>query len=273
VWILAADVPTWMIRAMAALCIIFIVVSHSESRLPQRSLSIARLATIIAGVGFFGFVVYVVADPSTHVRHTESAFLPAPRLTTPSMRLTSDYITVDLGRNSNGTFNVKVDPEPAGMPEKIEDVMRSVNQPFMGRYFPIRIYVDKDKSVYINTVVNEGLLVMPIPIVHNQLAVSGLQFDPNWDHNSNENALEIVDDRKMPVFQMIFKEPDQVIIRGVFKLMTDELLVINDDGPLFYDLLGPKNSKQPPLLESLHLKEKTLFRYPSYLYPGIMAEN
>jgi hypothetical protein len=53
-----------------------------------------------------------------------------------------------------------------------------------------------------------------ILIKHNTL----VYWPPNWDHNSNQSALEFVDDGLNPVFQLIFKSTSEAAINGVFAL-------------------------------------------------------
>jgi hypothetical protein len=73
-----------------------------------------------------------------------------------------------------------------------------------------------------------------LPIDRNRLIIR----PPRWDSNCNENALEIVNERQLPVFQMIVERPTHLTIKGQFSEndATDQMVRI--------------------------------FRYPSYDYAG-----
>jgi hypothetical protein len=76
---------------------------------------------------------------------------------------------------------------------------------------PLRIYVT-DSRPSIDANIHRGSGLEFVEIEKNQLA----HLPTGWDRNSNERAVEIVDERQRPIFQMIYEPPNRVIVNGVF---------------------------------------------------------
>jgi hypothetical protein len=66
-----------------------------------------------------------------------------------------------------------------------------------------------------------------------------------WDRNSSSNAFEIVDETRTPVLQVIYEQPERVVVNGVFA-----------GGNIFWQ----------------GQTRKALFKYPAYRYPSQYAE-
>jgi hypothetical protein len=80
----------------------------------------------------------------------------------------------------------------------------------------------------------------------------------DWDSNTSQTALEIVNEKGVPVLQVYYKNPYRISISGTFAVpggwlyATESSLLINP-------------SPDPPPL-------KPIFRYPSWKYPGEYAK-
>ena len=79
---------------------------------------------------------------------------------------------------------------------------------------------------------------------------------PGWDRNSNESAFEVVNERGIPVFQMVYVTPSDVSIRGILVFAGGLVMVANETT----NMLNPRNP--------FELAPKPLFKYPSRLHRG-----
>ena len=83
---------------------------------------------------------------------------------------------------------------------------------------------------------------------------------PGWDRNSNESAFEVVNERGVPVFQMVYLTPTDISIRGTLVFGGGFLIVANETTSL-------TNPRDP-----FAFAPKPLFKYPSRLHRGESAE-
>jgi hypothetical protein len=83
---------------------------------------------------------------------------------------------------------------------------------------------------------------------------------PNWDSNSNDAALEIINENQEPVLQIVYESPMQIAINGMFRTAQGKLITVTKEGGATKE--NP-NHKQ-------YLKR--LFKYPSWRYPGEFAD-
>jgi hypothetical protein len=97
----------------------------------------------------------------------------------------------------------------------------------------------------------------PIEIANNNFVVRPL----DWDRNSNDSALEIVDEDAKPMFQLVYLTPEHILIKGIFPMPDGEFLVADDDGV---------RVPVPSALLSEY-KITPIFKYPSWKYPGEYA--
>lgn len=79
----------------------------------------------------------------------------------------------------------------------------------------------------------------------------------SWDMNSNNSALEVVDDKGEPVFQFILKDESHIVLNGVF-VIAGMATIATDHGTTF--LTSPDN----PIRKQI----KPIFKYPAWKYPG-----
>lgn len=92
----------------------------------------------------------------------------------------------------------------------------------------------------------------PVEITNNEFKVR----PPNWDRNSNINAFEVINSDGYPVFQMIRNNPAHITVTGIFP--TPVGIFLAKPGTT----IGPVNSVPNDF------RLDTIFRYPSWKYPG-----
>lgn len=95
----------------------------------------------------------------------------------------------------------------------------------------------------------------PIKIIKNVL----YNLPSDWDRNSSEIALEIVNENKQPVYQLVYKEPFHLNIKGIFP---------HSLGVFIADDRGGVSSILYDRLYLVSIKLKPIFKYPSWRYPG-----
>jgi hypothetical protein len=163
-----------------------------------------------------------------------------PKLQHPAFREKSEQVSVDFG-GMGFTFlkeNLRAAP---GIPMRIAG------------FVPVTLHVVGD-NVFADAEVYGGQGKPTIKIVRNEFEVT----PPGWDKNSSENAFEVVDEKQIPVFQMIYETPSRIVIKGYIILPNGRLLFADDKG-LSFDLLPKK-----PL--------DRIFKYPAWKYPGVYNE-
>ena len=124
-------------------------------------------------------------------------------------------------------------------------------EPFNVRGFkPIEIYISNDK-IYADALLYGGSNLPPIQIKRNKLIDK--PFD--WDFNSNRNALEVVNEKQIPIYQFIYKTPSHIIFNGIFSF-SGGLILASEKGVAL----------SPSLPTTFELRR--IFKYPSWQYPG-----
>jgi len=111
-------------------------------------------------------------------------------------------------------------------------------------------YLENGK-LYVNTMLYSGSGIPPVEIKHNEFIVRPLQ----WDRNYDETALEIVDEKLQPRLQLVYKNPRNVVIYGIFT-WPNGLILMDESGMMI--------NPNPPLAP----KFRRIFKYPSRLYQG-----
>ena len=117
-------------------------------------------------------------------------------------------------------------------------------------YRPVELYIENGQ-LYADVKIYSGSGLPPIEIIKNKLSNK-----PNdWDFNSNEKALEIVDENGTPVYQFFYKSPSHIVMNGIFPY-PGGLILANENG-----------ATGNPILPST-FKLNRIFKYPSWKYPG-----
>jgi len=123
---------------------------------------------------------------------------------------------------------------------------------------PFELYVDRGR-VYcdFNTLSDSSTA----PVVIRRNGIEKLPSD--WDVNSNDKAVEVVDERLRPVFQMIYETPMALQIYGVFVAGRGVFIVDHRGVSRFYF----SDPELPNALRSFRLNR--MFKYPGKVFPGV----
>jgi len=137
----------------------------------------------------------------------------------------------------------------------IATLEKEPREPFkLSNFSPVKVYI-KNGRPYADVKIYGGSRFPSIEIKNNQL----LNKPPDWDFNSNDKALEIVDRNYQPIYQFFYKSPSHIVINGVFPF-PGGLILANENGAVI-------NPTLPTVF-----KLRRIFRYPSWKYPGKFDE-
>lgn len=117
-------------------------------------------------------------------------------------------------------------------------------------YHPVELYIENDQ-LYADVKIYGGSNFPPIEIIKNKL----FNKPKGWDFNSNEKAMEIVNENRIPIYQFFYKKPSHIVMNGIFPY------------PGGFILANEKGAIGNPILPTT-FKLKKLFKYPSWQYPG-----
>jgi hypothetical protein len=81
--------------------------------------------------------------------------------------------------------------------------------------------------------------------------------------NANDRALEIIDERGVPVFQMVKLTRRHLRVDGLFRT-RNAVLLLGFGGPYIQPILGDKANSYAPPTDFL----PKIFLYPSWQHPG-----
>ena len=133
----------------------------------------------------------------------------------------------------------------------ISKLKEQPSEPFnFGGLKPIEIYISND-NIYADVLIYGGSNLLPIEIKGNKL----INKPPDWDFNSNKNALEVVNEKQITIYQFIYKTPSHIVFNGIFPF-PDGLILASEKGVVL----------NPTLPTTFELKR--IFKYPSWQYPG-----
>lgn len=167
-----------------------------------------------------------------------------PRLKEPMFAENTENFTFSLGERG---FSI-------GYSKKALE-KNHINTGFVfGDYHPVDLYIENGK-LYADVKIYGGSGLPPIEIKKNKL----FNKPQDWDFNSNEKAMEIVNDKGVPVYQFFYKKPSHIVMNGIFPY-PGGLLLANENGVT-----------QNPLLTT-KFKLNKIFKYPSWKYPGEYEE-
>ncbi|TVM01840.1 MAG: hypothetical protein CV087_10325 [Candidatus Brocadia sp. WS118] len=132
-----------------------------------------------------------------------------------------------------------------------------VNVPFIiGGFEPFKPHIEKDK-LFVDVEIFSKTGFPPIKIINNQL----YNLPADWDRNSNDVALEIVNENLQPMYQLVYEKPFKLSIKGVFP---------NPSGVIIADDIRGVSLVSYSMLQKFptQFKLKRIFKYPSWRYPG-----
>ena len=107
--------------------------------------------------------------------------------------------------------------------------------------------------------------IPPIKLEHNILSGK----PEGWDWNQNDRAIEVVNEKLVPVFQMYWKDDNHIVFNGVFPTMSGLLLC--SEGHT--EMLGDRAVKRLFPSGVIPVNIKRIFKYPSYKFFGKVDEN
>ena len=203
---------------------------------------------VVFGVGLAaGYWYYVIKPARVDAKTAISeppADLVAPKR--PAFHEKSEWYTVQFGLDTARN--------------KIADLEKAPFTPFVfgesGEIVPLRIYAE-DGLVFVDVMLFQGRDKPTVIIKHSEY---NKDLPVGWDLNSKEGeALEIVNENGIPVFQLIYKSPISVEVQGVFSTGTG-FFVADHSG-----IIGGTNDPIPRAL-------KPIFKYPAWQHRGEYAE-
>lgn len=98
----------------------------------------------------------------------------------------------------------------------------------------------------------------PFQVRRNEYA----NLPPKWDVNSTENILEVINDKGIPMLQIVNKSENEIQINGVF-IHSGGVLIASRKSTQYFPVRGFEIVKVP--LEAI-------FKYPSFQHPGEFAK-
>jgi hypothetical protein len=116
---------------------------------------------------------------------------------------------------------------------------------------PVKLYY-LENNLYADVKIYGGSGLPAIQIKKNKL----INKPQKWDFNSNKKALEIVNEKQIPMYQYIYKTSSHIILNGIFPLPGGGVIFASEGG----SITNPSPSKMFSL--------KPIFKYPSWKYPG-----
>lgn len=156
----------------------------------------------------------------------------------PTFQQRGDLMTVTFGTST--TTQKTADLEKA--PHSIANI---------GGYEPLKMYVE-NKTLYLDTALYVPGNVKPFEIKHNNYDV----IPPGYDLNSNDVALELVNEHHIPIFQIVYQSPTHIIVKGMFASPNGGVLIVDDEGTQLGSIRRPTYTL------------KQIFKYPSWQHPS-----
>jgi len=112
----------------------------------------------------------------------------------------------------------------------------------IGGETPLSMYI-QDGVFYVDALINDRAGREAVRLTKSTVEEV---MPPGWDRNFSATALEVVDGRQRPVFQMIRKRSNLIQINGLFVSKSGAVVDVR--------------------------AEKALFKYPGWKYPGVYAD-
>lgn len=173
---------------------------------------------------------------------------------------TKPVATSGFHEKDTGMYTLKVGRSALGMTEDQLETPHSPMQIFGLDLF--KVYLLNDRF-YVDTKLYAGYGIPSVEVVRNEVTMKIALLDRNF----TDKALEVVDQRGAPLLQMIFETDRQVRINGIFATPDGRsAIIITLTGNQKVDSdQTEKNKIIVPL--------KPIFKYPSWKYPGVYADN
>jgi hypothetical protein len=208
-------------------------------------------AFFVGGLISIGYLVGIksglngLAEASARIRKEEdkSPAQPPSVTTTPRFGDSSNVFTVSFGGN-----------QCAIRPGENAILLGGGNGSFRAIGF-------SDEPIILSAYIKDGKLVVDAILRgETRLIANVLQnTDINWDRNFDDSAFEVVDDKGVPMLQVVYMTPNTVSVYGVFQ---GKRTYFAFPGGITFNF----NSKSFPSVDGYPLKP--IFKYPSRKYQG-----
>lgn len=175
----------------------------------------------------------------------------------PAFHEKSDYVIFSLGEGGDE------------MGTTIEELRKKEFHPFLvNKYSPFTVRMKGDSLIF------SFKLMLPDGRV--QIKVENNEFEvnmPGCDWNYNANALEVVNEQGVPIFQMIRKNPSHIVINGFF--ISPGVSIIATKSGVLSSVYPP--NKPPPsgvfqIPKGFDPHLEPIFKYPAWKFPGKYAD-
>jgi hypothetical protein len=123
----------------------------------------------------------------------------------------------------------------------------------LGGFVPVKLAFENG-ILYCDVTLWGGKNSPPVEVKHNNFVVR----PAGWDRNFTSNALEVVNERGIPIFQLIRKTPSHYVLMGI--IASSGQVLVGTETEVWHN---------PPSIPPDYLKP--LFKYPSWKYLGQYA--
>jgi hypothetical protein len=126
--------------------------------------------------------------------------------------------------------------------------------------------VATDEQIFFNIRFAPLFGMPPLNLENNEL--SGLPS--NWDCNHSKRAIEVVDDKLVPIFQIFYKDDTHIVFNGAITFTNGAVFVAEGKG---LRVEGNANLSQEEFFRHVEaLGIKKVFKYPAWQHPGEYAD-
>ncbi|SRR6266481_2578168 len=161
------------------------------------------------------------------------------------------------GLKNTGTYTLLLGNSSLGQYE--EELRKGPTMMKLGGLTSISMYM-RNGVFCVDSKVFGGFGIPLIEVICNRVTAP-----PGWDTNYADKAVEVVDQNRVPMFQMIFESDKKVRVNGVFPGENSEIFIETPQGTTRLKV-DPKN--QTPIEVAL----KPLFKYPAWKFPHQYAD-
>jgi hypothetical protein len=209
-------------------------------------------AVIVAGLIGCGFLLWLESDLEPPRMGKTLSWKP------PQLPENATFFDIEYGPSrSFGSISFFTNKVPDHCPFAFEDFINgAINITGFRDWLPISI----------NLISNRLYVDASIPlgddsdiVIHGNSANKFVPFD--WDMNFSDNAVEVIDQTRQPILQVVYVRPNKILIRGVFA--KGGRYVVLGESVTFGGVL-PIDKRKSDL--------KPIFKYPSGLHSGEYAQ-
>jgi hypothetical protein len=127
--------------------------------------------------------------------------------------------------------------------------------------------VATDEQIFFNIEFAPLFGMPPLKLENNEL--SGLPS--NWDCNHSKRAIEVVNDKFVPVFQIFYKDDTHIVFNGAITFTNGAVFIAEGKGLELEHNTTLSHDEFFHHVEALGIKK--IFKYPAWQHPGEYADN